>query len=350
MKEYDIIAIGTGSAMNIISPILDQFPEIKVAVIESGPAGGICLTRGCIPSKIILYPAEIIETIKRAEQFGIKAAIEDIDFGKIMESMRHTINEDSQMIKRGLQGTPNIDFYHTVGEFVDDYTIKVGEETIMGKSILLCTGSRPFIPNIRGLRETGYLTSTSFLKMSRRPESMVIVGGGYIAAEFGHFMEAMGTQVTIVGRNPQFVPQEEPEVSALLLQKLSERMTIYTDVEVREVERVGDMKRVRGVLRSTGEEVEVEAEEILIAAGRASYSKVLKPEKSGVKTDAKGWIIVDEKMQTSKPNIWAFGDANGKHLFKHVANMESQVAFYNMYTDHEMKMDYHAVPSAIFTE
>ena len=349
MKEYDIIAIGTGSAMNIVSPLLDQLPDIKVAVVESGPVGGICLTRGCIPSKLILYPAELVETIKQAKEFGITVRIEDIDFEHIMNSMRENIGEDSQMITRGLQGSPNIDFYHSTGEFIADHTMKVKDEVIKGKTILISSGSRPFIPNITGLKETGYLTSTSFLTLKQRPQSMAIIGGGYIAAEYGHFLAAMGSKVTIIGRNPQFVPQEEPEVSDLLKAKLSERMDILTGVEVKKVEKISGMKRVYGVMKGTGEEVIVEAEEILIAAGRASYSKLLKPEKSGVKTDARGWIIVDDKMQTSQPNIWAFGDAIGKHLFKHVANMESQVAFYNAFTEHEMKVDYHAVPSAIFT-
>ena len=350
MKEYDIIAIGTGSAMNLISPVIDQFPDIRVAVVENGPVGGICLTRGCIPSKMILYPAEIIETIKRAEQFGITATIENIDFKKIMSSMRHTINEDSQMITRGLEGSSNIDFYHTTGEFIGDYTLRVGEEEIRGKTILICSGSRPLIPPIKGVKETGYLTSTSFLKMQERPASIAIIGGGYIAAEYGHFMASMGSDVTIIGRNQQFVPQEEPEVSDLLLRKLSERMTIHTGVEVRSVEKVGRMKRIIGIRKETGEEVVVDAEEILIATGRSSYSKILKPEKSGVETDARGWIKVNERMETSKPNIWSFGDAIGKHLFKHVANVEAQVAFYNIYTDHKMEMDYHAVPSAVFTD
>jgi len=349
MKEYSIIAIGTGSAMNIISPLLDQVPDIKVAVVESGQVGGICLTRGCIPSKLILYPAELVETIRHADQFGISARIEAIDFRKIMESMRHTINEDSQSIKYGLENHPNIDFYHTTGEFIDDYTMKVGEGTIKGDIILVCSGSRPFIPNIPGLKETGYLTSTSFLKLTERPKSMIIIGGGYIAAEYGHFLASMGSDVTIVGRNPQFVPKEEPEVSQLLKDKLSERMTIYTGVEVTQVERIPGLKRVHGRDKVTGGDIVVDAEEILVAAGRSSYSTVLKPENTGVKTDAKGWIMVNDKMETSKPRIWAFGDAVGKHQFKHVANMEAQVVFYNAFMDQGATIDYHAVPSAVFT-
>ncbi len=349
MKQYDIIAIGSGSAMNIISPLIEQSPDIKIAVIEKDLVGGICLTRGCIPSKMILYPAELIETMKEAEKFGIDIRIDKIDFQAIMNRMRYYINKDVKMIEQGMKHSPNIDLYQTVGEFVDDYTLKVGDELIKGDRILICSGSRPFVPRISGLKETGYLTSTSFLKQKWLPRSMIIIGGGYIAAEYGHFLAAMGTKVTILGRNPQFVPQEETEVSDLLKRKMSERMSIITGLEVLEAEKNGLLKIVRGKDRTNGETREFSAEEILVAAGRASYSRLLKPGKSGVETDSKGWIKVNEHLETTKPKIWAFGDAIGKHLFKHVANYESQVVYYNAFTDEKMEVDYHAVPSAVFT-
>ena len=188
MKDYDIIAIGTGSAMTIVSALMEQRPDIRVAVVESGPVGGICLTRGCIPSKLILYPAELIEAIRQAEEFGIRARIEEIDFERIMRSMREIVGEDSRQIREGIMTSPNIDLYQVSGEFIGDYTLKVGDEVIRGRTILICSGSRPLIPDIPGLREAGYLTSTSLLKLTRLPRSVAIIGGGYIAAESGHFL------------------------------------------------------------------------------------------------------------------------------------------------------------------
>ena len=146
MKEYDIIAFGTGPALNVVSEVLRLDPSLRVAVIENGPVGGICLTRGCIPSKMILYPAKLLEEIRRAKLFGIDVELKGVGFEEIMRSTYENIMEESAMIERGLNSHPNIDLYRANGTFVGDYTIDIGGETIRGEKILLCTGSRPLIP------------------------------------------------------------------------------------------------------------------------------------------------------------------------------------------------------------
>ncbi|MHA1245567.1 MAG: dihydrolipoyl dehydrogenase [Candidatus Heimdallarchaeota archaeon] len=351
MKDYDIIAIGTGSAMNIIPALLNSNPELKIAVIDKDEPGGICLTKGCIPTKILLYPAEIIRNIQKAKNFGIDVEIKKIDFKFVMERMRSLIYHDINNIQQGLSQATEFDYYQEIAEFIDDYTLKVGKETIKGKIILLCTGSKPKIPNIKGLDKVDYHTSDSILKISELPKSITIVGGGYIAAEYGFFFEAMGSEVTILGRNPQFLPQEEPEISALALKDLGKNMKILTNHEVKEVEKTkkGQIKII-ATNRETNEKIEVISDKVMIAAGRSSHSDILKPEKSGIKTDKQGWILVDEYLETSKKNIWAFGDANGKYLFKHAANYESEVVYYNAFTTRKDKVDYHAIPHAIFTD
>jgi mycothione reductase len=186
--------------------------------------------------------------------------------------------------------------------------------------------------------------------MNRLPESIAIVGGGYIAAEYGHFFSAMGSKVTILGRNPQFLKQEEPEVSALAKRELERHMIILTNHEVREAEKTSnDKKKLIVVNRENGAENVTIADEILVAAGRGPNTDVLHPEKGGIETDKRGWIIVDEYLETLQPNVWAFGDANGRHLFKHVANYESMVVYYNVVLKRKVKVDYHAIPHAVFT-
>jgi len=282
VKEYDLISIGTGSAMNIVSAMIQKNPRMKVAVIDKDEPGGICLTRGCIPSKMLLYPAELIRTIGGAGEFGIDVAIEKIDFERVMERMRTLISKDIGMIRQGLSQSNNIDYYPTVAEFVGPYTLKVGDETIKSKMVFLCTGSKSIIPPIKGLEEAGYLTSDTVLEMQRLPESMAIVGGGYIAAEYGHFFSAMGSKVTIIGRNPQFLKQEEPEVSALAKRELEKHMTILTNHEVREVERASDGKRrLIAVDRQSREEVPITADEVLVATGRGANSDILHPGEAG---------------------------------------------------------------------
>ncbi len=350
MKEYDLIAIGSGSAMNIVSAVIQGNPRVKIAVIDKDEPGGICLTRGCIPSKILLYPAELVRTIERAQDFGIEVDMKKVDFESVMERMRGLIGGDINMIRQGLSHSENIDYYADVAEFVGPYKLKVGGETITSKMIFLCTGSKPTIPPIKGLEKVGYLTSDTVLKMNRLPESIAIVGGGYIAAEYGHFFSAMGSKVIIIGRNPQFLKQEEPEVSALARRELEKHMTILTNHEVHEAERTPmGKKRLVAVNRENGEKVVITADEILIAAGRGPNTDVLHPERGGVETDERGWIIVNEYLEASQPNVWAFGDANGRQLFKHAGNYESIIVYYNAILNRKAKVDYHAIPHAVFT-
>ncbi|MCQ1536540.1 dihydrolipoyl dehydrogenase [Methanosarcina sp. KYL-1] len=350
MKNYDLIVIGTGSGMNYVNAIIDEKQEIKIAVVDKDEPGGICLTRGCIPSKLLLYPAELIRELERAPLFGIELEIKSVDFRMIMERMRKKIREDIEMIKEGLTESPDIDYYPKTAEFVAPYTLKVGEETIYSEMIFLCTGSKPAIPPVKGLEEAGYLTSDSVLELTECPKSLLILGGSYIGAEYGHFFSAMGAEVTIIGRNPNFLPQEEPEVSELARIKMSGYMKILTNHEAVEVvKETSGQKTVIAKDRASGEEIKVTADEILVATGRAPNTDILHPEKAGIKTDKHGWISVNEYLETSCPNVWAFGDANGKYLLKHVGNYESGVVFQNAILKAKVKADYHAVPHAVFS-
>jgi dihydrolipoamide dehydrogenase len=350
MKEYDFIVIGTGSAMDIVNAIIQQEPHVKIAVIDKDTPGGICLTRGCIPSKILLYSAELIRTIERAEEFGITVDVKNVNFQKVMQRMRTLIGNDINALRQGLTHSKNVDYYKTVAEFTAPYTLRVGNETITSKTIFLCTGSKPEIPPIKGIEEVGYQTSDTLLAMDTLPESIAIIGGGYIAAEYGHFLAAMGSKVTVIGRNPQFIPEEEPEVSSLAKRELQKHMTIITNHEVRRAEKTAaGKKRLVAVSRETGKELGITADEILVASGRGPNTDVLHPEKGGVKIDENGWITVDEYLQTSQPNVWALGDADGRYMFKHVANYEALIVYFNAVRKGKIKADYHAVPHAVFT-
>lgn len=350
MKEYDLIIIGTGSAMNTVEPLIEQNPNIRIAVIDKDETGGICLTRGCIPSKIILYPAELVRKIEEARDFGIDTQIKKISFEFVMERMRKLIQHEMDQIREGLTHSKNIDYYQAPAEFTAPYTMKVSGKEIKSRMIFLCIGSKTIIPTIKGLDKVSYLTSDTAFKLTKLPESIVIVGGGYIAAEFGHFFACMGSKVTIIGRNPHFVHEEEPEVSELAKKVLGRNMKILTNHEVVEARmNSSGLKELIARDRATGEIVTVVAKEVMIAAGRGPTTDILHPEKSGVKTTPEGWIMVNEYLETSQPGIWALGDADGKHLFKHVANYESAIVYYNAVLKRKVKVDYHAVPHAIFT-
>ncbi|WP_342676426.1 dihydrolipoyl dehydrogenase [Methanofollis sp. UBA420] len=350
MKEYDLIAIGTGSAMPIVDAVLQENPDTRIAIIDRDEPGGICLTRGCIPSKMLLYPAELVREIERATAFGIDASLKGIDFRRVMERMRETVDRDVVAIRKALEESPGVDYYRAIASFTAPYTLTVDGTEVHAKKILLCTGSRPGIPPVAGLEWVPYLTSDTLLGLDTLPPTVAIIGGGYIAAEYGHFLAAMGSKVTVIGRNPQFIPEEEPEVSALARKVLGEHLTIVTDQEVRSAEnrpggKVGLVARDRG----TGEETEYVADTVLVASGRSSNTDILHPERGGVMTDARGWIEVDDHLQTSQPGVWALGDANGKYLFKHVANYEARIVYFNAVLGERVRADYRVVPHAVFT-
>src|ERR1700730_15311974 len=184
MKEYDLIVIGSGSAMNIVDPMIQENPEIKIAVIDKDEPGGICLTRGCIPSKIMVYPAELVRAMEEAEELGIEVEIKNVSYEKIMKRMRSLIDRDINSIREGLSTSKNIDYYHASAEFVSPHTLQVKGETVTGKMIFLGSGSRAIIPPIKGLDKVNYHTSDSIIRMELKklPKSMAIIGGGDIAA------------------------------------------------------------------------------------------------------------------------------------------------------------------------
>ncbi len=347
MREYDVIVIGSGAGMIIVQRALIQ--GLKVALVDKGPLGGTCLNVGCIPSKMLIYPADRIAEIQEARKLGIEAEITNIDFNAIMERMRRTVQEGQDHMREGIKRTTNLDFYEHEGHFTDDYTMEVNGQPIKGQRIYIVSGARPSIPPIKGIDTIEYLTNENVLNLKTLPASIIIVGGGYIAAEYGHFFAAMGSVVTIIQRRDRLLPNEEPEVSELLQTELAARMKIYTNTEVSEVTKDGNGYTVSGKDRRTGEEKEFAAQSIIIATGRKSNADLLKVENTGVKTDERGFIKVDEYLKTSKENIWALGDAIGKHMFRHVANQEALVAWHNSMHEEQVKMDYRAIPHAVFS-
>ncbi|MEA3559853.1 MAG: dihydrolipoyl dehydrogenase [Candidatus Thermoplasmatota archaeon] len=352
MIEYDLIVIGSGAGLNVASDAYSQ--RMNVAIIENGPLGGTCLNRGCIPSKIILYPADVVEILREASKVGVHARVEKVDFKLIMKRMHDLVDKDVGEMTKSIRSAwgKGLDFYNTTGMFVGKKVIEVDGKKITAPKILIAAGSRETVPPIPGLKETGFLTSTDVFELEKAPKSLVMIGGGYIAAEFGHFFDAVGTDVTIVGRNKFLVPQEEQEISRELKRKFKERMKVHTNFEVLRAGKKDGKKYVVARDRKTGKEYRIKGDELLVAVGRISNADLFKPEASDIETDEKGWIKVDEYLRTNIPGIYAIGDAIGRNFFRHTANYEASLAWQNMMVDKKenmKKLDEHAVPHAVFT-
>jgi mycothione reductase len=347
MEKFDFLVIGSGSGMLVASTAVEK--GFKVALVEGGKMGGTCINVGCVPSKMLIYPADILTTLKGSSKLGIHATVEPVNFNNIMTRMHTLVNHDSGHQAAAVQATPNLTWFKEKGEFTSDYTMQVGSHIIFAKVIFIVSGSRSAIPPIKGMEKVEYLTSDNVLELQTQPKSIVIIGGGYIGMEYGHFFSAIGTKTTILHRPDRLVPDEEPEISNLLKTEMEKHIEIYTGYEALEAKQIDKMKTIVAKNRKDGTIREFSAEAIMIATGRISNAELLKPEKTGVKLDAHGFIKVDDYLETSKKNIYSFGDAIGKEMFKHVANYAAGIAWHNSMHDHKVKADFSASPHAIFT-
>jgi mycothione reductase len=347
MERFDIIVVGSGSGMLIASAAVEQ--GFKVALVEGGKMGGTCINVGCVPSKMLIYPADVLAAIKDADKLGVHATVNAVDFNNIMTRMRTLVNHDSGHQASAVEATPNLTWFKETGEFISDYTLQVGSHTISAEKIFIVSGARTAIPPIKGIENTGYLTSDTVLQLQTQPTSIIIVGGGYIGMEYGHFFSSIGTKTSIIQRPDRLLPEEEPEISALLKVESEKQMDIYLGYEAIEAKQEDNRKTLVARNRQDGSIKEFSVEALMIATGRVSNADILKPERSGVKLDERGFIKVNEYLETSKKNICAFGDAIGTQMFKHVANYEAGVVWHNSLHDHKVKVDFSAAPHAAFT-
>jgi len=215
MQEFDFLVIGSGSGLDVANAMAGQ--GNSVAIVEEGRLGGTCLNRGCIPSKQLLYHADVLETIEGAGAFEIDAEVNGVDFAEIVRKVNEDVSGSSESIRRGLTSSDAHDLFSGTGRFVDDRTVEIvdGDDegaTLRADTVLVATGTRPSIPPIDGVEGVDYLTSTEALRLESAPDHLVIVGGGYIAAELGHFFGTFGSDVTIVGRRENLLPEADAEV------------------------------------------------------------------------------------------------------------------------------------------
>jgi len=360
MEEFDFLVIGSGSGLDVANVAVKQGQS--VAIVEKGPLGGTCLNRGCIPSKLLLYHADVMETIERADEFHIDVTVDDVDFGKIVAEVNEEVQADSESIRQGLESSSKHELYDGEARFVDERTVEVsgGEDDgaqIRAETVLIGAGSRPTIPDIEGIEDVGYLTSTDALQLEQPPDRLVIVGGGYIAAELAQFFGTFGSEVTIIGRRPTLLPEADEEVADAFTDRYADRFTVHTGhtataVSERDGELVVEAKPYEygddgGVVEEV-DGVTVTGDELLVAAGRTPNSDTLHLDATGVETDDNGFIETDEYLRTDADGIWALGDIIGEYLLKHNANHEARTVIRNLFGDELEPVDYSAMPFAVF--
>lgn len=345
-EQFDLILIGSGAGLAVSSFAAQQ--KLKVAVLDDGPLGGTCLNRGCIPSKLLIHHADIIETIKRAKEFHIEASVSAINYEAIIDEVSKIVDGDAEKLRLGNEASPQIDLIRHRASFVDPKTITAGSRMLTAPHIVIAAGARPSLPPIEGLKNTPFLTSTEALRLKKQPHTMAIIGGGYIAAELAHFFGTLGTAITIFQRGPVMVSNEDETIARSFTDIFSRTHTVLTDHEVRSVAHDSSRFTITAQTKD-GKTVTQSFEQVLVALGVTPNSDTLALDTAGIATDARGYITVNEYLQTSAPGVWAFGDIIGRNLFRHAANWEAQYIIANIFGSQKVAVDYTAMPHAIFS-
>jgi mycothione reductase len=357
LEKFDLIVIGSGSGLDVANAAATQH-GLKVAIIEKDKMGGTCLNRGCIPSKLLIHSADVAEVIKNAGIFGIKVDDFSVDFEKIVERVNTITDSNSDAIRKSYENSDNPKLFAKECRFVGKKMIALGgtnvndEAIITAENILIASGTRPKIPKIKGLQESGYITSDESLRLKRQPRTLTFIGGGYITCELAHFYGSLGTEINIIQLEEVLIPKEDKEISHKFTEVFSKKYNVYLGYDVELVSKDGSNTfHIVAKNKFSGKMIELNSEQLLVAVGRAPNSDSLDIIKTDVKLDENGFILVDQYLETNIKGIYALGDVVGRYQFKHNANNEARYAYHNMLVTDTKKVpvDYTAMPHAIFS-
>ncbi|CAN5508074.1 mycothione reductase [soil metagenome] len=344
---YDLIIIGSGSGNALIGP---EYENKRVAIVESGVFGGTCLNVGCIPTKMFVYAAEVAQSARSASRYGIDAQIEDVSWPDIRDRVFSRIDPISDGGRDYRRDGSNTMLYAGRAEFAAPETLVVKDSSqrsiaeLTAPNIVVATGSEPVLPPVVAQSDVVVHTSDTVMRLDTLPASVLIVGGGYIAAEFAHIFADLGVTVTVINRGGGMLRHLDEEISRRFTELAAQQWDVRFNTEVQTLRNVPG-----GVSAELSDGTEVVTDVVLVATGRAPNSD-LGLERAGIETRDDGRIAVDSFGRTSAPGVWALGDVSSPYQLKHVANHEARVVAHNLAHPDDMRVMRHdVVPSAVFT-
>ena len=347
MADFDLIVIGGGTGNNVAAAGADA--GLETALVEPGPLGGTCLNRGCNPSKMLIQAANAATNVREADRFHVDATLNGIDHRAVVDEMDDTLSGLAETKEAGFREKENLTLFDEYTEFVGDRTLALGGDEVTAERIVVATGSTPIIPPIDGLDDIDYLTSQDALYLREPPESLVILGGGYIAVELGYAFEALGTEVTMVEMMDSLIPREDGDVATAFTEIAADRHDVYTGHRVMAVEKQGEGHAVHAETEA-GDELTVEGSEVLVALGRRPNSDELGLDRAGIDTDDRGFIETNEYLETTADGVFAQGDVADNAMFKHSGDYETRFTIRNAVHGERAAVDLSAMPHTIFTE
>ena len=344
-SSYDILIIGSGGGLKVALPAAAS--GRRVALVDRGPTGGTCLNRGCIPSKMLIYPTELARRVREGAALNLTGHTDvGIDFPALIKRTSLTVDHMSSELRDSLLNTPGLDVFEGTGCFVGDHEVAVNGQRLQAQQIIIATGSTPQIPPIPGLADTPFMTSTEALRRTSLPRDMIVIGASYIAVELGGAYAAAGCDVSFIVRS-RFLRREDTEIGDEFARVFDREHRVVRELLPQRIEyRNGRFTVTCGT--AAGPPVVLEAEALLVAAGSRPATDGLGLEHTGIATTPDGWIPVDDHLQTSVPGVYAIGDITGRYAFRHTVNHEGEYLARVLLHGETAPLEYGPVPRAVF--
>ncbi len=349
MPHHDLVIIGTGSG-NVIAD--ERFAHLDIAIVEEGTFGGTCLNVGCIPTKMFVHTADLASATRGSARFGIDASVDNVRWPDIRDRIFGRIDPIADAGQRFRETSDNITVYAEHARFSGHKQLGlVSGQKVTADRMVIAAGSRAVIPDVPGLADVPLHTSDTIMRIDAVPTSLAILGGGVIAAEMAHVFSALGSRVTVIARSDVLLRSEDHDVARRFTEVVSSRWDLRLARTVAKAETSPDGIRLH-LADQLGQPDPrpVDAELLLVAAGRTPNSDTLAVSETGVVTHADGRVVVDDFQATAVDGIFALGDISSRYQLKHVANHEARVVQHNLlHPDDPTRADHRFVPYAIFS-
>lgn len=351
-KQFDrnLIVIGGGSA-GLVSALIAAAVNAKVTLIEKHKMGGDCLNTGCVPSKALIKSAKVASLIKRSSEFGINVPESNVDFAAVMERVQSIITKIEPHDSMERFESLGVECIEGEARITSPWTVEINGKTLSTRSIIIGTGARPFVPPIKGIDQVNYLTSDNLWNIRELPNRLVVLGGGPIGCELTQAFARLGSQVTQIEMLPRIMIREDDEIAAMVTKRFQEEgVDIRSNHMAKEVVIKDNRKFL--ICEHDNKTIEIEFDEILVAVGRAANTSGFGLQELGVELNPNKTIRVNEKLQSSIPNIYACGDVAGPYQFTHTASHQAWYATVNALFGKfkSFKVDYSVIPWATFTD
>jgi len=322
-RPFDAIVIGAGQSGPSLAVRLAQSGQ-RVALIEREHLGGTCVNDGCIPTKTLVASARVAYLARRAADFGVQVGGVSVDMKAVKARKDAVVGQSIDSLTSWLEWTPNLTLFRGEGSFTADHEVTVNGEALTAPKIFINTGGRPVIPDWPGLTDVPYLTNTSMMGLDVLPGHLIIAGGSYIGLEFAQMYRRFGSRVTVLEYGDRLIGREDPDVSEAV-QTILEGEGVEVRLGVRDFAVAGKADDIRLTATINGAAISIDGSHLLLAVGRKPNVEALKLEAMGITLDKRGYIDVDDSLQTSVAGIWAIGDVNGRGAFTHTSYNDYEI-------------------------